>query len=561
MSSNTSPVITRFAPSPTGHLHIGGARTALFAWAYARRHGGVFVLRIEDTDQARSSEESTRGILQDLAWLDILWDEGPEFASEGGKASGGDPRGVGPFSQSQRLDLYNAHMERLIDAGRAYHAFESPEELDEKRKASLAAGRQHRYDRAALEVPEQERKRRAAAGEPHVVRFRVPDGAITLTDEVLGEVTLAPGEVDDFIIRKRDGFPTYHFAVVVDDELMGVTHVIRGQEHLNNTPRHVALQEALGFRVPKFAHLPLIFSADGSKMSKRDKDKAARDACKRAGVEGPPATNISADEFAAWMKDNKRQLQTEQLAAMAESMGLELPEIDVEDFRAAGYLPDVVCNYISLLGWSPPAEAGKDIEKFDMAFLCKWFELGRIGKTNARFDRNKLLAFNNDAIGAMSDEEFADRWREWCARYEPQLPERLGADRFAMLAAALRPRTKTLREAAAGAGFALLPDDAIEFDAKAVEKTLKKNDGEGLAVLRELKPLLEALPTFDPAPIHTVLETYAAEKGLGMGKIAQPLRVALTGGTVSPPIDATVAVLGREAVVGRIERCVREIGG
>ncbi|MFG0275564.1 MAG: glutamate--tRNA ligase, partial [Phycisphaerales bacterium] len=260
------PVVTRFAPSPTGRLHIGGARTALFNWALARGAGGTFLLRIEDTDQARSSDASTRQILESLSWLGIDWDEGPEFDADG-RRLGGDARAVGPFHQSERLHLYRGACERLLESGRAYHAFETPEELDAKRKEAMAQKRQYRYDRAALEIPEAERVRRAASGESHVIRFRMPDEPVVVRDAIRGEVTLQPEDLEDFVIVKADGFPTYHFAVVIDDAGMGVTHVVRGQEHLSNTPKHVALQAALGYSTPTYAHLPLIFNQDGSKMS------------------------------------------------------------------------------------------------------------------------------------------------------------------------------------------------------------------------------------------------------------------------------------------------------
>jgi glutamyl-tRNA synthetase len=275
--------VTRFAPSPTGHLHIGGARTALFCAAYAGGASGRFVLRIEDTDQKRSSEAAAAGILDDLVWLGITWDDGPTY-SDGAHGCGGDDRGVGPFYQSQRREHYGKHLDRLIDAELAYPAFETPEELAEMRKAAEAEKKTFIYRRPADYDHAAALKR--AESEEHVIRFRMPEAPVTVRDEILGEVTFPYEELDDLVIRKKDGFPTYHFAVVVDDELMGVTHVVRGQEHLNNTPRHIALMNALGFRVPVFAHLPLIFNADGSKMSKRDKDKAVRSAVKQNSPDG-----------------------------------------------------------------------------------------------------------------------------------------------------------------------------------------------------------------------------------------------------------------------------------
>lgn len=584
--SNPGLIVTRFAPSPTGHLHIGGARTALFCWAFARRMGGHFLLRIEDTDQARSSEASARGILADLAWLGIDWDEGPTLAPEariaGGAACaegpiGADPRKIAPFHQSQRLPIYNRAIEEMLERETAYAAFETTAELDAKRKAATVAKQQYRYDRAALAVPKAERDARMKSGESHVVRFRMPDEDVLVRDVVLGEVRVGPLEVDDFVLRKADGFPTYHFGVVVDDETMGVTHVLRGQEHLYNTPKHVALQKALGYRTPVYAHMPLIFNEGGTKMSKRERDQAARKAFK----ENPPppelitgllqAARIGEEPFRAWLKDTTKQLETETLERIAHSIGLNLPEVSVDDFRRAGYLPEVITNFIALLGWSPPGDAGENVEKFDNAFLVKWFDLERIGKSNARFDRKKLLAFNTDAMTALSEGEFATRWRAWCA----PPPEGSGAGgelgakiaaldarRFNLLAAAVRPRSKTFRDAADQSAFALLADDAVVFDAKAADKNLAANSGEGLAALRAFRAAFDEglAEGFEPQAAHALVERFATERGIGMGKIAQPLRVALTGTTVSPPIDATLALLGKSAALRRIDRCLAVCG-
>ena len=231
-----------------------------------------------------------------------------------------------------------------------------------------------------------------------MVRFKTPDHAVEVEDVVLGTIRIEPEQLDDFVIRKRDGYPTYHFAVVVDDELMGVTHILRGQEHLINTPRHVMLQQALGYSTPTYAHMPLIFNDKGAKMSKRERDGAARDSCKQRGVnETPVPERLDQAAFDAWKKDKKQQLEGDVLEALAEAVGLHLPEVSVDDFRRAGYLPEVITNFIALLGWNP----GGDIEKFDMDFLAAKFEIGRIGKTNARFDRQKLMAFNGDYIAQM----------------------------------------------------------------------------------------------------------------------------------------------------------------
>ncbi|MEZ6318295.1 MAG: glutamate--tRNA ligase [Phycisphaerales bacterium] len=551
------PVITRFAPSPTGHLHVGGARTALFCWALARRAGGRFVLRIEDTDQARSSESAAAGILEDLAWLGIHWDDGPGFETPGG-AIGGDERGVGPFYQAQRLDLYNEHIAKLIESDAAYPAFETPEELEAKRREAIEAKVGYRYDRSALAIPRAERMARLAAGEPHVVRLKMPDEAITVHDLVLGDVTVGPEEFDDFIIRKRDGFPTYHLAVVVDDALMGVTHVLRGQEHLINTPRHIALQRAMGLATPAYAHMPLIFNPDGSKMSKRDKDKAAKAACKDQGVAAPPIGGIEPADFERWLGDKTRQLPSDRLRTLARHLKITLPEIDVDDFRRAGYLPGALCNFLALLGWNPKQRDadGRNLERFDMDFLAANFDVANIGKGQAKFDRAKLLSFNADAIAAMDDGEFVRAWTAWAVDYDPELAAALGPERMALLAPAVKPRCKTLADGREIAAFALCADDAFEFDGKAVHKAMLKGDAKGLELLRVFAGVVGGISPWTPEAIDAAVEAFAAEHEVGMGKVAQPIRVAVTGTAVSPPLGVTLAVLGPESVRARIERCV-----
>ncbi len=573
MTSTPDLVVTRFAPSPTGHLHIGGARTALFCWAFARRHNGHFLLRIEDTDQARSSDEAARGIMEDLAWLGIDWDEGPTLQYQG-RTIGGDPRSVAPFFQARRIDIYNDYINRLVEQGKAYPAFETPEELEAKRKAAVAAKQTYRYDRAALSIPPDERIRRMKAGEPHVIRLMAPAEEIVVHDEVLGDVRYAAGEMDDFVIRKADGFPTYHFAVVIDDQTMGITHVLRAQEHLNNTPRHVALQRALGFRTPVYAHMPIISNMDGSKMSKRDKAKAARaalaDAMKKDASLTPAALaeKLSLDEKLIADFIAKENDSLDVAAAVARVFNVALPEIEVADFRDAGYLPEAIVNFIALLGWNPGMKLpdGKDLEKFDARFLAEHFSLDRIGKTSAKFDRAKLLAFNQDAIAALSPEDFAARWRAWCAEHAPEVLN-LPPDRFAILAEAVRPRARTFRDALKPAAFALTPDDGYAFDEAAVKKVLlapgKDNAPRGLDLLRDFTTTLRDIPATDwtPATLDAHMATFCQQKGVGPGQVAQPLRVALTGSTVSPGIGATLAALGRDSALRRIDRCLATISG
>ncbi len=541
---------TRFAPSPSGDLHVGGARTALFCWAFARGHAGRFVLRIEDTDQKRSSGTAALGFLEDLIWLGIGWDEGPEL-------DGGVLGPHGPYFQSQRLELYQAHMQRLLDQDLAYHAFDTPEELDAKRRAARAEKRAYRYDRAGLEVPREERIARAEAGEPHVVRFRTPDQPIVITDCVLGEATLPAGEVDDFVIRKADGYPTYHFAVVVDDALMECTHVLRAQEHFNNTAKHLLLQEALGFPHPTYGHLSLIMNPDGSKMSKRDKDKAVRAAVKAAGLDAPPDGVVDAEVFTKWQADKKSQLDSDDLLALAAALDVVLPEINVRDFRRSGYLPEVLCNFLALNGWSP----GNDLEKFDNAFLCEHFDLSRVQKTPARFDRDKLLAFNLDALQSMTPAEFRDKVRAHGEAFHPDFVARLTDEQFELLANASHERSKTLDELYRGNQWLMASDEAVSWPVtKAVRKAMFKGEPRGLDLLEAIAPVLEATDDFDAEGLQALVNEWAEAHCEGnLGRIAQPLRIAATGGTVSPPIFDTLAILGREAFCTRMRRCIESL--
>lgn len=552
----TKTVVTRFAPSPSGHLHVGGARTALFCWAFAKGKGGTFVLRIEDTDQKRSSDAASVGFLKDLEWLGICWDEGPVHKQCGGGAHG-------PYFQSERLDIYNRYLLQLVDAGRAYYAFDTAEELDAKRKAATAAKTAYRYDRTVMSaLPKETVKQYLAEGKPAVIRLRMPDGPITIVDEILGNVTLPAGEVDDFVIRKADGFPTYHFAVVVDDELMQVTHVLRAQEHFNNTAKHIALQDALGFRRPIYGHLPLITNPDGSKMSKRDKDKVLRKTVQERGIAAPPmgatqaVASLTEARFKTWLGDKNTQLDFEEANALADALGVELPEINVDDFRRSGYLPEVLCNFLALNGWSP----GENVEKFDNAFLRDRFDLKRVVKTPAKFDRVKLRSFNGDAITGMAREEFVRRAREHGAEFHAAFMQKLTEEQFRLLADASHERSKSLDDMFRSNRFFVTADDAVVYErTKNVDKTLLGPSPNGLDALRALLPLLQAAPEWTPGFLETVVKEYADRATEGqLGKAAQPLRVAVSGTTVSPPIFDTLAILGKQATVARVTRCLAE---
>jgi len=549
-----SIVRTRFAPSPSGHLHVGGARTALFCWAYAKgQHsgggGGKFMLRIEDTDQKRSSDAASMAFLEDLKWLGIEWDEGPIFEGCGGGE-------FGPYHQSERLDIYNRYLEKLIQEGKAYRAFETPLELDAARDKARLEKRPYRYDRASLQLSPQIIQQYLVEGRPHIVRFRIPDGLQTVTvhDEVRGDVTVTNNELDDFVIRKADGYPTYHFAVVVDDELMGVTHVIRAQEHLNNTPKHVLLQDALGFRRPVYAHISLINNPDGSKMSKRDKDKALRAAVKARGLAKPPSGVMEPDRWEWWLAEKDHQLDLDEAERLADHLNINLPEINVDDFRRHGYLPGVLVNYLALLGWSP----GGDIEKFDAQFLIERFDFDRVVKTAAKFDREKLLAFNLDALQAMPREEFVRLFREHCREFHPEFLEKLSPEKFEMLARANHERSKTLEDPIKSNRFFILRDDEILYEqSKAVIEALSKGDPNGYAHLEALLPILRSLSDWSVPSIEHAVKQYAEEHAEGkLGKVAQPLRIAVSGGVVSPAIFDTLTILGKQSTLNRIERCL-----
>ncbi len=458
----TAPRV-RFAPSPTGSLHVGGARTALYNWLFARRHGGTFILRIEDTDVERSKKELTRQILDAMTWLGLSWDEGP-------------------FFQSERQDLYRQAAARLLAEGRAYRAFETPGELEALKKAAEAAGSSFRYDGRARAISREESDRRAAAGEEFVLRLRVPDEPLVVDDVVQGRTEFPAGALDDFVLVRSDGHPLYHFTVCVDDVAMGITHVVRGVDHLPNAPKHVALFRALGAPCPVFAHLGMILGADGKKLSKRH------------GAAG------------------------------------------VEEFREQGFLPEALVNFLALLGWSP----GEDRERMALAEMTALFALDRIGPSPSRFDHEKLLWLNGQYIQATSDA----RLLELLAPLG--LPSR-DAGTLAKGIALLRPRAKTLVELAQG--LAVYGDDPVHFDEAGMKKWGKP---EFAPVLRALVARLDAVEPFSHAGMEEAARALAAEKGLPLGQIAQPARLALTGSLASPPLFEMIEILGRETARRRI---------
>ncbi len=464
-------VVTRFAPSPTGFLHIGGARTALFNWLYSRHLGGKMLLRIEDTDRERSTQAATDAILDGLSWLGLKWD---------GEA----------ISQFQRADRHREVAQELVRMGKAYYAYETPEELAAMREQARAEGRPPRYNGAWRDRDPSE----APKGVPGAIRIKAPrEGETIVHDLVQGEVRFPNKDLDDLIILRSDGVPTYMHAVVVDDHDMGVTHIIRGDDHLTNAARQTVIYDAMGWAVPKMAHIPLIHGADGAKLSKRH------------GALG------------------------------------------VEAYRAMGYLPEALLNYLARLGWSHG-----DDEVMSIADMISWFDIKDVNKGAARFDFAKLEALNGTHMRAMDDVRLTEIFLETL----PHLPggEALAA-RFddaakARLLAAmpgLKDRAKTLVELADNTYF-LIAERPLQFD----EKAASILDAGAKKVLGDILPRFKALTEWSAASTEGAVRVYAEEEGLKLGKVAQPLRAALTGRSTSPGVFDVLAVLGREESLARI---------
>jgi glutamyl-tRNA synthetase len=456
---------TRFAPSPTGLLHIGGVRTALFSWLYARRHNGVFILRIEDTDRERSTDEATQVILDGMEWLGLGADEGP-------------------FYQTRRMDRYREVIGEFMKAGHAYHCYCSKEELEEMRNKQLAAKQKPRYDGTCRNRSE------PRPGVSPVVRFKNPvEGSVVVEDVIHGNVVFDNMELDDLIIARSDGTPTYNFCVVVDDSDMKCTHVIRGDDHLNNTPRQINMLKALGAPIPVYGHVPMILGQDGAKLSKRH------------------------------------------------------GAVSVLQYREEGFLPEALLNYLVRLGWSHG-----DQEVFSMQEMTQLFDIKDVNKSASAFNPDKLLWLNQQHIMRSTPEHVA-------TYLKPQLVA-LGVNvtddrKLAAVAKSQQERAKTLKEMAQNSLFFF--QDVTGYDEKAAKKNLT---AEAVVPLTTVLAKLSALTEWTAPALHDVVNQTATELSLGMGKIAQPIRVAVSGGTVSPPIDVTLEVLGREVTLARLERAL-----
>jgi len=539
----SSKVITRFAPSPTGYLHVGGARTALFSWLLSRHSGGEFLLRIEDTDLARSTEESVQSVLEDLRWLGLNWDNSELVF------------------QSKRVAIYNRIIEELISRGLAYKAYESPEELDAQRKIAERAKRAYVYKRPSLTA--EQISKFESEGRASVVRFAMPVKEYRFDDVVLGkEIVLGASQVQDFVIRKTDGMPTYHFAVVVDDAEMGITHILRGQEHLLNTVNHIALQEALGYARPIYGHLPVILNTDGSKMGKRDRDKKIRHHAhlwlKNSKKTAADLASLAGERVEWWLADDGRQLDATEQKKVMEVIGLneiDLPEVLIHDFRANGYLPEVMLNFLALLGWSP----GGDKERMSVKEMVELFSLDRIGQANAKFNREKLLAFNTEACAAGPEDRLLAAMRDYLSVH-PQSPMARATDEQLRKMLHMNAGMRILREVEEKSRFLFLADDAIEYQADALEKVLKKNEGQGLQALADVRKLLDEVTDWTAHTIESAVKIFCETKGLGLGKVAQPIRAAVSGTMVSPPIFESLAFLGKERSLRRIDRCLAQSG-
>jgi len=462
-----SEVITRFPPSPTGYLHLGGARTAIFNWLYARRMQGRFVLRFEDTDTERSRQEYVDSILESLEWLGIDWDEGPHY-------------------QTRRFPVYREHIQKLLDTGHAYYCTCPPERIEEMRQKALATGGKPKYDGTC-------RNRGLGPGPGTAVRFKAPlAGATVLDDVVKGPIVFQNEELDDFIICRSDGSPTYNFAVVVDDITMGVNTIIRGDDHVMNTPKQIQLYHALGSPLPVFGHVPMVLGKDRARLSKRH-----------------GATNVTA-------------------------------------YREMGILPEAMINYLVRLGWSHG-----DQEFFTRRELVEIFNLEAIGRAAGVFDPEKLLALNADHIKATPPAGLVPALAPFMRAHGVEIA---GDPRTEKAIATLQPRSKTLKEMADQALFYF--QDEVAYEAEAVKKFLTVD---ALPVLERVRQGIAALADFTEAGLEGAFQAIMAETGLKLGKIAQPVRVALSGRAASPGLFEIIAIIGRPAALSRLQRAIDTI--
>ncbi|GAA3852983.1 glutamate--tRNA ligase [Streptomyces sedi] len=486
-------VRVRFCPSPTGDPHVGLVRTALFNWAFARHHGGTLVLRIEDTDAARDSEDSYRALLDSLRWLGLDWDEGPEVGGS-----------HGPYRQSERMDIYADVAARLIAAGHAYHCYCTAEELTARRETARAEGRPSGYDGACRALSEEQAAAYRAEGREPIVRFRMPDTEITFDDLVRGELTFSPENVTDYGIVRASGAPLYTLVNPVDDALMGITHVLRGEDLLSSTPRQIALYRALaeigvgGGGVPAFGHLPYVMGEGNKKLSKRD------------------------------------------------------PQSSLNRYREAGFLPEGLLNYLALLGWS----LAEDRDVFGLDELVAAFDIGAVNANPARFDLKKCEAINATHIRErLTVEQFVEACQPWLtAPHAPWSPERFDPEAFAALAPLAQTRVTVLSDITANVDFLFLPEPAI--DEASWAKAMKPGADAVLAAIREG---LAGLDSWTAEPLKEAVLAAGEAHGLKLGKAQAPLRVSVTGRTVGLPLFESLEVLGRERTLARVDAALARL--
>lgn len=506
------------------------------------------ILRIEDTDQKRNTPTAMKQVMRDLLWLGIDWDEGPdpENPTDATKSRGDN----GPYLQSQRLEIYQQYVQKLIKSGHAYYCFDTPEEIQKLREQAVASKKTFLYPRPERFPDEKDVENARAEGRPVTVRCVVPqDKPIVVRDVVRGEVTFDAAEISDFIIVKSDGFPTYHLACVVDDELMDVTHVIRGQEHLMNTPGHIALQQALGFGTPTYAHMSVTVSEGGGKLSKRERAKTLLKTIKSnkeidldAVAQAGSIDRSDLDNFLA----GKSSPDQPNLAAMAEFLHVHLPEINVSDFFQGGYLPEAMVNFIALLGWSP----GDNREIMQIDELIQAFDLNRLIKANSLFDRQKLISFNTEHLRMVEPDKLKQHFRKYLETVDSPLAQ-ADDDTLAILIK-INEGARTLEQIEQKCRPLFV--ETVEYDPKSVKKVLQK-DGV-LEILRQVHDAFAALKSWDAESIMKAIENLCTKTNLGMGKVAQPIRVAVTGSNISPPIHDTLILLGKERTLKRIQNTI-----
>ncbi len=480
-------VRVRFAPSPTGYLHVGGARSALFNYLFARKTNGTFILRIEDTDQSRFVESALKEIYESLRWLGLQWDEGPEV--------GGD---FGPYVQSLRRDIYQEHAQKLLESGHAYRCFCTPERIAELRAEQEKAKQLSGYDRKCRSLSDDEIKRHLDAGTPHVIRLKIPSGRkVIFTDKIRGSIEYSSDVLDDLVLIKTDGYPTYHMANVVDDHLMQITHVLRGDEWIASTPRHILLYEAFGWNPPEFAHLPIILSPDGGKLSKR---KGAA---------------------------------------------------SVMDFKRAGFLPEALFNFLALLGWSP----GDEREKMTMQELIDAFSLENVSPKSSVFDEQKLEWMNGLYMAEKNSLDILPECKSlWI---EKNIPVTSFSDSYLeKVISLMKVRSKRITDIIDTTHYFF--GDPTSYDEKAATKQFT---AEAAQLLQSILDSLAGIDALNASSVESCFKSLAESKSISTGKLIHPTRLAISGTSVGPGLYEMMELLGKETVVRRLEKAVTYIKG